>query len=401
MSADSRLWRGLALAASFVVLAGCGSSDFPADPAGKVDGQTEVQGWYEKIENAVATGTPVTLPTIKHNSVRGADDLGEAEDLSLVLKRSDAIAPDAFFEINGLPAPWPFIRVYEGHVEGAPEEIAHIMVAEDFIRGAIRIADRMNLVRINMRRNRPAEMTRGTKDVEAQPVDRPPRSPEPSACPDDPYLNLGEARPIPPYANPEYTFGLADGPVLKSRVILDADHKAAEVWGVEHLAAMMIGMTIEMDLTYRNQVGIRHQIVGVHQNRINSYYPNTIDTHPFAEMAQWWDNHHAGERDIVHLFSGWDTGYAQANCIGGTGTPAGYSFSPIAWEDQYTWFHQNAFAHEFGHLYSAHHHYGNHVESDLATIMIMGYTPGAQPKFGTIERLVIRGWAEEYLKPWQ
>lgn len=401
--------RGLA-ALTFALLAACGAavnSPEVADAEAKANeaaGIAMVQGYYEAIEQAIAAGKPVTLPTVKHDSVLGADDFGEKQDLTLRLKPSDMIAKDAFFEINGTPAPWPFIRVYEGHVEGAEDQIAHVMVAEDFIRGAVRINDRMNLIRINMKGNRPVNMSRKNPDPEKYPTDKPPRSPEPSGCPSDPYGNLVELRAVPPYLDPGYTTagraaGMNTGPMLRSRLILDADYKAAQFWGTRHLAAMMIGMAVEADLTYMNQVNIHHQIVGVHQNRIANYYPNTFEVDPFAEMSAWWDAHHT-ERDIVHLFSGWDSEYAQANCIGSTGTLAGYAFSPIIWEEEYGWFHQNVLAHEWGHLYSAHHHYGNHVESDLATIMIQGYTAGAQPIFGTVERTVIRGWAEQYLKPW-
>lgn len=431
MSLTRSLACGLA-ASSLLTLAGCGAganseAGKAAAAAATTYGEQVASGnlpeapmleLYNAVETAVATGTAIELETVVHDSLRGNDAVGtEKTKRKFILKHSDLIAPDAFFEINGTPAPWPFVRVYEGHVEGAPEQIAHLMIASDYARGGVRIpdasdpraeaglADRMHLFRYNMKRNRPATMPRRPEAPAEHATDKPPRSPEPSGCPTDTYGNVAELRAVPPYNQPTYSnpgqvAGMNAGPVLKSRIILDSDYKALELWGTKHMSTMGIGMTIEADITYRDQVDIRHQIVGVHENRLKTFYPNTIDVDPFAEMGIWWDNHHT-ERDIVHLFSGYDTGYAQANCIGSVGTLAGYSFSPIVWEDQNGWFHQNVLAHEWGHIYSAHHHYGNHAESDVASIMIQGYTPGSQPNFGSLEKTTIRGWAEEYLKPWE
>lgn len=391
-----------------LALAGCGGhSEAPAvvskatrwtDQPFPESGRADVRAYYEQIEQAVAAGSVVTLPTIKIDTFLGNDDFGEPQDLQLRLTRSKLLDPDAFFEVNGLPAEGPFIRTYEGHVEGMPNNLAHVMVSQDFIRGAVRIGDTMNVIRIAMKGNRPLDMPRRRTAPEAQPVDRPPVSATPSACPDDGIPANAGLRAVPPYLSPVNGLGFADAPELRARVILDSDYRAAERWG-RHLVPMMVGMFIEMDLTYRYEVGVRHTLVGLHQNLLKDYFPDPEQRDPFAELSRWWDGWHL-ERDVLHFFTGWDSSYAQANCIGGSGTTAGYSFSSISWEEEYAYFHQNAFAHEFGHLYSAHHHYGNHVESDLGTIMIQGYTPGAQPQFSSLSRTVIRGWAEEYLLPW-
>ena len=387
-----------------ILLSACtGGGDSAALDYQKIDGactRPEVCEMLERIEASIAANSVVVVPTVKLVSQLGADIHGDKQDLELRLTHSKVLAPDAFFEINGLPAEKPFMRAYEGHVEGMPSNIAHVLVSEDFIRGAVRMGDDMNLIRIAMKGNRPLDMPRRPPAPEPAPSKKPPASPQPSECPSDMFLNAAEVRAVPPYMSPMHSVGPAAKPLLKSRVILDADYKAVQLWGERHLPAMMVGMMMEMDLTYRYEVGVRHTIVGVHINKIPSFYQDTTPSDPFTEMARWWDRHHAAERDVVHLYSGYDTGYAQANCIGSIGTTAGYSFSPIPWEEQNVWFHQNVLAHKLGHLYSAHHHYGNHAESYLATIMIQGYTPGEQPQFGSIERTVIRGWAEEYLQPW-
>lgn len=389
------------LAASLLLSACTGSTDSEQAktfPAGS--GRPEVREVYERIEAAVAANSVVVLPTIKLNSTLGADTFGEAQDVELRLVRSKVLDPNAFFEINGLPAEKPFMRAYEGHVEGQPANIAHVLVSEDFIRGAVRMGDEMNLIRIAMKGNRPLDMPRRPSEPSPSPAKKP-RSADPSSCPEDGIPANSSLRAVPPYLSPLNGNGLAEAPELRSRVILDADYKAIQLWGERHLPAMMVGMMMEMDLAYRYEVGIRHTIVGVHLNKLKDFYKDTTPSDPFNEMRRWWDGHHAGERDVVHLYSGYDTGYAQANCIGSIGTSAGYSFSPIPWEEQNAYFHQNVLAHELGHLYSAHHHYGNHVESHMATIMIQGYTPGVQPQFSSLSRTVIRGWGEHYLQPWE
>ena len=326
----------------------------------------------------------------------GFDDFGSASSATLKVTRSE-LMQDTWFEINGIAYYGPFLRVYDVHVDGEPSNIGHVLVAHDFIRGAVRIGDAMELIRINMNGNLPANVQpTALPDMDTAAPDSAP----PSSCPSDGIpLNDG-LRAVPPYLDPLDGLALlSDAEMLRSRTIVDADWKAYERWG-EHLPAMMVGMTIEMNIAYRYEVGISHEIVGIHLNLIPNYYPNPEPDAPFPEVMKWWDGHHVGERDVLHLFTGFDSSYAQANCIGSVGTTAGYSFSSILWEEQYAFLNTNVYAHEFGHLYAAHHHYGNHVEADLATIMIQGYTPGAEPQFSSVSRSVMRGWAEEYLRPW-
>lgn len=386
------------LAVTALLLTACGgagtSGTESADSAPR--NGTAVADHAERIERAARQGSAVTLPTIEIDTFLGFDAFGDEQELALRLAPSRLLDPNAFFEINGVPAEAPLMRTYEGHVDGQPNNLAHVLVAGDFIRGAVRIGDTMNVIRIGMNGNLPAELQPGKP---GSPPARTPRSADPSSCPED-GIPLNESlRAVPPYLSPVNGLGPGGAPELRARVILDADRRAYERWG-RHLPAMMVGMLIEMDLAYRYEVGIRHTIVGLHLNLVPDYYPDPEAVDPFAQLSQWWDGHHAGERDLLHLFTGYDSSYAMANCIGGAGTTAGYSFSSLQWEEDYAYFHENAFAHEFGHLYSSHHHYGNHVESELGTIMIQGYTPGAQPQFSSLSRTVIRGWAEEYLKPW-
>jgi hypothetical protein len=118
-------------------------------------------------------------------------------------------------------------------------------------------------------------------------------------------------------------------------------------------------------------------------------------------MKAWWGNYMTDRRDIVHLLTGQPISTYMAGCIGGAGTPAGFFYTSTGIETTTASFRpMNFMSHEIGHLFSAHHHYGNHVEyPGSATIMIQGYTPGDLPVFGSLERGVIRGWAEQYLAP--
>jgi serine protease AprX len=367
---------------------GGGGSGFPAD------GHPDVRTFYQALVAAVNGGTSVNVPTIKIDTFLGFDDFGAPSSVDLLVTESE-MADGAWFEVNGIARPdlAPWYRIFEGQVPGEVDSLARIVVAKDFARGAVRRGDTVEVIRIRMNGNLPVDLASGA--VPSYPSATPPQSPEPSSCPED-YIPFNDIiRAVPPYLSPD-GLGLLGAPQLISRVIVDGDYNAFRRWGW-HTPVMMIGILAEMDLTYQYEVGIHHKLVGVHLNLNQNYYPPVEPNAPFEEVGRWWDAHHAGERDIVHLFTGHPSTYAQANCIGSSGTRAGYSFTSIDWEEQYAVFHENALAHEFGHLYSAHHHYGNHVESDLATIMIQGYTPGAQPQFSSLSRLAIRGWAEEFL----
>jgi len=265
-------------------------------------------------------------------------------------------------------------------------------------------------VRVGTNGNLPAALVAGGAPDYAY---QEPASGDPVGCPadsipgnnEDPNLPGGVAingghRFVPPYMSPEYVLQIGEAPELQARIILDADLDAYQRWG-RHLPAMMIATHVEQSSTYRHQVGVRFRIAGVHLNTIPDYYPRPLDTiATFDSMDRWWGHYLTERRDIVHLLTGQPISTYMASCIGGAGSPHGYFYTSTAGESSTASFRSmNFMSHEIGHLFSAHHHYGNHVEAGggSATIMIQGYTSGDVPVFGSLERTVIRGWAEEYL----
>jgi hypothetical protein len=279
-----------------------------------------------------------------------------------------------------------------------------LTLADDFMRGVVRIDNDIYLIRIGTDGNLPMALsTGGTPGYE----NHEPQSGDPVGCPADyipnnnqdvPGVNGGH-RFIPPYYSPQFLLDPGAAPELLARIILDADLDAYKQWG-RHLPAMMIAMHVEQSVTYRSQIRVRFRIAGVHLNTIEGYYPKPLDTvATFDYMEKWWGGYMADRRDIVHLLTGQPIGTYMASCIGGAGTPYGYFYTSTGGETAVPSFHNmNMISHEIGHLFSAHHHYANHVEAPgSATLMLQGYTPGDVPIFSSLSRSVMRGWAEKYL----
>lgn len=365
----------------------------------------EMRGWFAALEAAADSGAAVTLPVSYFaGTVVGPLVVPTAQTMNVVLTRSKMLDTATFFQINTVDHMGPFVRVYEGHLVDSPAALVHLTLADDFMRGVVRIQNDLYLVRIGMNGNLPAAIGAGGNPGYAY---HEPASGEPVGCPADyiPNNNLdllgpsGGHRWIPPYLSPEYLLSNGAAPELEARIILDADLDAYRQWG-RHLPAMMIAMHVEQSVTYRHQVGVRFRIAGVHLNTIAGYYPTPLDTAAtFDYMERWWGGYMADQRDIVHLLTGQPIGTYMASCIGGAGTRYGYFYTATNGESSVPSFrNMNIVSHEIGHLFSAHHHYANHVEAPgSATVMIQGYTPGDMAVFSSLSRTVIRGWAEEYL----
>lgn len=343
---------------------------------------------------ASAGSSPVSIATREVDTFLGWDSWGPPRSFNVILKPSDILDPEAFFEVDEEPVLAPFIEVYEGHVSGNEEQLVRLVLAATWARGSVRVGDQAYLLRINIPENIPAPES---------PL-RHGRAPPPPALVDgpgwrddaNPCNNLSFAGPVD--AVPVVALGYSGLPLLEARLVMEVDQRAAERLGSESFA-YLVAVAAEVDSIYHYEVGIRYRVVGLHVNTDPGYTTNPETTAPLGAMAAAWNGRHT-DRDLLHLVTGWPSSYAQANCIGAVGHPSeAYSFTPLGWDEDYTVFHTQALAHEFGHLYAAHHHYGNHVESELATIMIQGYTPGAQPVFSTLEKSVIRGWAEDELRP--
>lgn len=354
------------------------------------------------VENAIAAGQPVGLPVMPVEELAGVDlSFGEPVDRDVVLRASTIVPADAWAERDGVRVAFPAVAVYEGHLEGDEAALARLTITPQWARGSVRMGDDEHVIRVNMDGNFPASDAASASLASAFPLAVQARP----AIDGPDYAEEDCLRPVPPAIAPQVELGRSTAAPLAARIVLDSDAALASSLGAD-AAAMMIAMLVEADSIYDHELGIRFQLAGVHVTTDAEYYPKpgvkdatgAADYDPFAALSSRWNARADVDRDVVHLFADQDTGFAQAACIGGAGISAyGYSFSPLQWERDYPSFHTRVIAHEFGHLFSAHHHYGNEVEGPLATIMIQGYTPGAKPVFGTLEKSVIRGWAEEHL----
>lgn len=344
------------------------------------------------VEAAIAAGAPVSLPAAPIDAFLGSDfGLRETQERDVVLRRSPLLPAEAWAEVDGVRVAFPAVAVYEGEVEGAPDQLVRLTVTPHWARGSIRVGDDTHLVRIGLDGNLPPSTARAAS---WHPLVPPPaRFDGPTWTDADDCLEA-----VPPYVAPMLDIGRTSAAALTARIVLDADAEAAQQVGPD-VFAWMIAVLHETDAIYDHEVGIRFEVAGVHQHTEMGKFPEPASgATGLPTLEAYWNERSDVDRDLVHLFTGHESTFAQANCIGGAGEPSiAYSFTPVNWERDYVVFHTQAFAHEIGHLFSAHHHYGNHLEADLATIMIQGYTPGIQPVFGTLEKSVIRGWAEERL----
>lgn len=419
-----------------LAVAGCANLDAasndPVQPAatGLSDavGFAPVLALQRTVDEAVAAGTPLNLTAMAEADLRGTGMLGPPRQISVILRPSQVLNESTWAEIDGVRVPFPDVRAYEGEVEGRPDSVVRLTVTDEWARGNIRMADTQYLVRMGLAGNLPFPSEVGT----------PPSAPSnaSSATVASMTYSWTEApltfydkdgleeedclRLVPPDVKPmvDPLPGPTEEAPLVARIVLDADAQYLNQTG-RHAFPLMVAFLNEVDSIYQHEVGVRFQLVGVHGNTDPSYYPDPGDEAPLGKLAEYWNPRTDVPRDMVHVFTGQPSSYAQANCIGGAGKPEiAYTFTPLNWARDYVVFHEQAMAHELGHIFSAHHHYGNHVEATwgngrtaggtpleqngaaqagLATIMIQGYTPGAKPVFGTMEKSVIRGWAEKHL----
>lgn len=354
------------------------------------------------VDAAIAAGAPVTVPVMPVEELAGLDlAFGEPVERDVVLRPSVMVTAASWAEVDGARVGFPALAVYEGHLDGDEAALARLTVTPQWARGSVRIGDDEHVIRVEMDGNFPPPQGTPSRSSLF------PAALEPRPIIDGAgYAEEDCLRLVPPFVAPQTDLGPSTATPLTARVVLDSDAALAASLGADAMA-MMVAMLVEADSIYEHELGIRFQLVGVHVTTDPAAYPEagakdasgsdpTYDA--LTPLAARWNARTDVERDLVHLFADQDTGFAQAHCIGAAGiAPYAYSFSPLAWERGYPTFHTRVIAHEIGHLFSAHHHYGNHVEGPLATIMLQGYTPGAKPVFGTIEKSVIRGWAEEHL----
>lgn len=405
-----------------LVLAGCvdpqaQGSTVDALSTGPGDGYAPVLDLASRIETAVAADAPLNVTAFYESDPLGRGLLGAPVTVSVRLQPSAVLAAAPWAEVDGTRVDFPNVRAYEGRVDGRDDGFVRLTLTKDWARGTIRINDTQLLIREGLLGNLPhptPSMVRPPANAYAYDASTETRFFDPGGQEGHDCI-----RPVPSDVTPmvEPLPGPTTKSMLTARIVLDADAQAKEMLG-DDLFPMMVAFLNEVDSIYEHEVGIRLQLVGVHQNSDPEYYPDPAERAPLRKLAEYWNARPDVPRDVVHMFTGQPSNFAQANCIGGAGMPElAYTFTPLNWARDTVVFHEQAMAHELGHIFSAHHHYGNHVEAmwgsaaaramgqgvgvpaqaGLATIMIQGYTPGSKPVFGTMEKSVIRGWAENHL----
>ncbi|MGB0652053.1 MAG: M12 family metallo-peptidase [Thermoplasmatota archaeon] len=395
-------------------LAGCLADDPEVQEAAAPGTDLDVPGALTdlrlEVADLVGSGSTVSLSTISVASLTGSDpDPGAEEDLSFVLVPATTVDNGTWARIDDVPVAMPDIDLYEGHVEGDETRLVRLAVTDDWARGLVLPLDQVvgpghlvsdgagyQLIRMGLEGNLPpgewpeSSGRGGASDgawlpAEERAMSQPVAFDGPGMVYDRDCLEL-----VPPYA----AWGpLASGGTQVVDIIMDADAEAYHRLGDDTLP-ILAAMLHEVDGIYQQQVDVRLRLAGLHAHTEMEHFPDPAAEPPLGVLADYW-NQRDDERDVVNLVTGRESSFAMANCIGGAGHPdVGYTFTPLNWAEDYTVFHMTALAHELGHIFGAHHHYGNHVEQHMASIMIQGYTPGILPAFSTLSKSVIRGWIE-------
>ncbi len=389
------------LAITALVLAGCAStpeaepstSDEPL-PAMELPLQIndDVEALRDTVAAAVAAGAPVALATTRVNvDAVTIPTTSESVTYDVVLERDTRfLTNETWLEMPAnLTVGLDAIELYEGHVEGAEDEIVRVAIGPNWARGYVRVGDVQYILRMGLENNIPLDAPIVQTGIER--ATQFPETFDGKNYRDHDCLSLA-----PTDLTPMVEVGHSAKGRLTADIILDADALMMEQLG-EHTVPFLVAMFWENDAIYQYETGIDFHLVGVHVHEEFVFDVDAGDV--FAPVRDYW-NERSDDRDIVHIVTGSESSYAMANCIGGAGIPSeAYTFTPLNWEYEYEIFHLTALAHELGHIFNAHHHYGNHAEAngELATLMIQGYTPGVNPVFSTMSKTTIRGWADAYV----
>lgn len=378
-----------------VVVAGCVEND-PEPQESEAADPIEVTAQMDALLEQLGAGQPVTLPA-EPAYLLDADPRNAVRDVTLELEPSNMLE-GAWFEVDGVPQEMPAMWLFEGHAAGDEDAEARLTVTPAWARGTVRIDDVSYRIRINMEGNFPVGTElRDDYESAAYPADL--ALPAPTTFDKDGQEPHDCLSPVPDTASPQTNIvGPSDNEGLVARIILDADRLYLDTLG-NHSAAMMVAMLAEVDAIYDHQIGMRFQIMGLHIHTNATAMSDPADAAPLGDLAAYW-NARSDLRDMVHLYTGYPSSYAQANCIGGAGMPdLAYTFTTIHWaaESSGKMRHEQTYAHELGHILNAHHHYGNPVEGGLSTTVMHQGGEKVHPSFSLMSKSVIRGWSEAHL----
>lgn len=397
-----------------VILAGCVDSpsamleganapvESPAASAAALLGATGAPPTLDEavdaLREAILAGETVTLPAEPAYLLAFDPRNGGAVDVELELVRSELVSNETWAEIDGERVPMPWIETYEGHLAGDPGSPARLTLGETFASGSVRIDDVTYRIRVGMDGNFP--MGADWDAIEPEPAQTRAYLMSPAWT-----FDKGGEEPrdclslVPQPITPVVTRGAFEGEELVVDMILDTDAEMAMIFGAGTWPLVVAQMN-EVDAIYGHQLGMRFRVVGLHAHTDPNATSDPEEEAPLADLAEYWNARLDVERDIVHLVTGHDSSFAQANCIGGAGMPEiAYTFTTIHWakEDYGKTRHAQTFAHELGHIFNAHHHYGNPVEGAVGTTIMFQGGEKINPVFSTLSKSVIRGWTEAHV----
>lgn len=198
---------------------------------------------------------------------------------------------------------------------------------------------------------------------------------------------------------PRLTFDLA--------VVVDQTYVAQWSKGGGSWANTAIATVNSADGIY-DQIQIDINLVDLHSDT----FPNTTSSALLNDIKFHYRAYHPDlQRDAVAMLVYKEIGpLGQASCIGGAGlddrgnlvmttNAAPFNFLGV---QLYSNIYGKTLAHEMGHLLRAHHHYSNCHEASRepvvdACTMMTPFVDELDETIGTLESIVIRGWANEHI----
>lgn len=385
------------------------------------DWRPAVRNLASKIQRALDADRPVelTVQAVEDTPYGLQGRMGEERTFEVALNRSSVLPSDAWAEIGRTKVPMPFVRAYEGHVVGEPDDLVRLTYTRQWVRGTVHVddappaqaaptpsqrEDRTYLLRMGTAADGvPGDAEGGGEGGQRTSADPASARSAGGAGEGGVYPSLrGDVRSQEPcgLAMDHAPQPVLDGASLEPityRLVLDGDRLFRNVTGRDGIP-LLVAFANEVDGIYADEVGIRIEVAGVHVHTEEDPLPVDASGSRLSALETYWNDRSGIARDSVHLVTGADLGYGVANCLGAAGFPQqAYSLTPLVWAEEFAVFHRQAMAHELGHLLDAAHRYGNHAESTLATVMIQGYTPGVRPAFSTLSNSVMRAWASEHL----
>lgn len=350
---------------------------------------------------AAASGRPLAVGT-------------PAGVLRLALEPNAILAPAAARRLAASGIDLSRTQTLRGTVLGDPSSIVRVTVTDSWASGYIMTAAGSLEIA-------PASgagvVAREPRIALSGPIDVEPGPGLPGTTDNHQLLGCLSAAPLH-YALPD---GLVFGwPSMEFKLAIGVDETFVTAYGADW-ASDALAIANGADGVYQ-QVGIDFSVVDIHSHGPLAGFAGNDPSALLNGTSNHYGGSHVGiGRDAVAMLFGKDFAagvLGQANCIGGAGNPnVAYLVGQMVGVPPLNFgvtLYANAYvkilAHELGHLFNAHHHYGNCVDSLIPTRGIDANPDGGDfctlmfpsvdfldETMGSFERLVIRGWAESAL----